>query len=259
MNGPAMDPVVLVPDDEVFVRMSRPELWQHGLVMASFSVLALTGLPLLAADIGIVRIAAGRGFGSILRGTLHRGAALVFVAVFVWQLLYAVLSARGRKNFRDRLPQRRDFADALAFFRVRSARPEFGRYGFAGKFEYWSQTLGSLIMIVTGAFMLSPGSSLRLFPLRIHQLFVVVHGCEAVLAVLAILIWHIYNAHLDPRVFPMSRVWLDGRMTGAELRRSHPLEYRRILESREGLFREILALEPGDGDDGPDGGRPPAS
>jgi hypothetical protein len=42
-----------------------------------------------------------------------------------------------------------------------------------------------------------------------------------------------YNVHLKPAVFPMSRIWLDGGITGADLRRFHPFEYRRILEERE--------------------------
>ena len=66
---------------------------------------------------------------------------------------------------------------------------------------------------------------------------------SVILAFVAILVWHMYTAHLDPDVFPMSGVWLNGRMTGAELRRFHVLEYRRLLESRERLYREILALD----------------
>jgi len=55
------------------------------------------------------------------------------------------------------------------------------------------------------------------------------------------------------------RIWLDGRMTGAELRRFHPLEHRRVLESRERLYRELLALEPGSSDPGPAPVRPPSA
>ena len=74
--------------------------------------------------------------------------------------------------------------------------------------------------------------SLRLFPLWVHQVFVLVHGYEAVLAFLAILTWHMYNAHLNPEDFPMSRVWLDGKMTGREMRLRHPLEYQKIHTER---------------------------
>lgn len=279
MSGPALDPLVLIPEDEVFVRMNLAERWQHGLLVLSFILLMLTGLPLLSGEVPVIRLVVGRGGAHILRGLIHRGAAIVLIADLIWHLLYTFLTERGRRNIRDKAPRWQDVKDVFAligynsgfasFLRRRGLlcrffdrhpywrferRPEFGRYSFVEKFEYWSLLWGSAIMIVTGFFMWGPGLSLRLFPLWLHQVFVVIHGYEAILAFLAILIWHMYTVHLNPEVFPMSRVWLNGGITGADLRRFHPLEYRRILAEREKLFRELLALEPGEARPGPEGG-----
>jgi len=270
MDEKTIDPTVLIPDDEIFVRMNRAERWQHGLLAASFILLVLTGLPLMSGEVGVIRFIAGRGGAHALRGILHRAGAVVLIADLVWHVLYTLLTERGRRNFKDRAPRVNDIKDALAtvghnaglsgFLRRRGhfrrfferhpywrfeRIPEFGRYSFVEKFEYWSLLWGSAVMIVTGFFMWGPGLSLRLFPLWLHQVFVVIHGYEAILAFLAILIWHMYTVHLNSEVFPMSRVWLDGGMSGADLRRFHPLEYRRIIEERERLFRELIALEPG--------------
>jgi cytochrome b subunit of formate dehydrogenase len=244
MSTPPVDPAVLVPDDEVFVRMSLAERWQHGLLAASFIVLILTGLPVLTGEVSLIRLVAGRTSALAIRGVIHRAAALVLIGDRAWHLVYTAFTRRGRQNLRDRMPRWQDVRDALAVFGRPSRRPEFGRYSFVEKFEYWSLIWGSAVMIITGFFMWSPGLSLNLFPLWLHQVFVVIHGYEAILAFVAILIWHMYTAHLNPDVFPMSRVWLDGGMTGADLRRFHPLEYRRILESRDRLARELLALAP---------------
>ena len=243
MSGPTIDPAVLIPDDEIFVRMNRVERWQHGLLAATFIFLILTGLPVLSGEVGVIRLVVGKTCAHAVRGILHRAAALVLIADLFWHLLYTLLTARGRQNLRDRLPRWRDLEDALSVFDFRSARPEFGRYSFVEKFEYWALIWGSAVMIVTGFFLWSPGFSLKLFPLWLHQVFVVIHGYEAILAFVAILIWHTYNVHLNPEVFPMSRVWLDGRMTGEELRRFHPLEYRRILEEREKSKKCIMERE----------------
>ena len=54
---------------------------------------------------------------------------------------------------------------------------------------------------------------------------------------LAIVIWHMYNVHLNPEVFPMSKIWLNGKITGHELRTLHPLEYRKILERRKAALQ----------------------
>lgn len=259
MNAPAVEPKVLIPDDEVFVRMNLAERWQHGLLAASFVVLILTGLPVLSGEVGLIRLFAGRTAVTALRGLVHRIAAVVLIADLAWHLAYTAFTARGRQNFRDKMPKWRDLKDALSVFRPGAPRPEFGRYGYVEKFEYWSLLWGSSVMILTGFFMWATGLSLRLFPLWLHQVFVVIHGYEAVLAFVAIIIWHMYTVHLNPEIFPMSRVWLDGRITGAELRRRHPLEYRRLLESRERVYRELLAFEPDGGEAGPAPAGPPAA
>ncbi len=218
--------------DELFVRMTRAERWQHGLLMVSFIVLMVTGLPHLASELGPLRFLAGRGGARVWHGYAHRAAGLVFIGDIAWYFLYALVSARGRRNIRDKAVRARDLKEAAAFFDPRARRPEAGRYSFIEKLDFWSTVLGSSVMIVTGLFMALPGLSLRLFPLRVHQAFVVVHGYEALLALLAVLVGHMYAVHLRPGVFPMSRVWLDGRVTGADLERFHPLEYKRIQADR---------------------------
>jgi cytochrome b subunit of formate dehydrogenase len=259
MNAPAVDPLVLIPDDEVFVRMTLVERWQHGLLAASFVVLILTGLPVLSGEAGFIRLFTGRADVYTLRGLIHRVAAVVLIADFAWHLAYTAFTARGRRNFRDKMPRRQDLRDVLAVFRPGAPRPEFDRYSYVEKFEYWSLLWGSSVMILTGFFMWATNLSLGLFPLWLHQVFVVIHGYEAILAFVAILIWHMYTVHLNPEIFPMSRVWLDGRLTGADLRRRHPLEYRRLLESRERVYRELLALETDGGSAGPAPAGPPAA
>lgn len=231
MNAP--EPTIFIRDDELFIRMTRTERWQHLLLAASFAVLAATGLMAFF----------GRGGGPAWRGVLHRAAALVLIGDLVWHALYVLLTERGRRNLRDKAPGRQDLRDVLAHFR-RAPRPGAGRFGVAEKLDYWAFILGSGVMIITGLLMWAPGLSLRLVPLAVHQAFVVVHGYEAVLAILAILIWHLYAVHLKPGVFPMSRVWLDGRISGADLKRFHPLEYRRVWEERERLAAESRASEP---------------
>ncbi|HSA96299.1 MAG TPA: hypothetical protein VLJ16_09620, partial [Acidobacteriota bacterium] len=107
------------------------------------------------------------------------------------------------------------------------------RYNFIEKLEYLAVAWGSLVMIVSGFFMWNVELSLRIFPLWVHDIFVIAHGYEAMLAFLAIIIWHMYNVHLNPEVFPMSKVWLNGKITGHELKTLHPLEYRKILAERK--------------------------
>jgi formate dehydrogenase subunit gamma len=212
MSRPVEAPHFLVPDGEVFERMDRIARWQHMLVIAAFSLLALTGLPLLFR--APVPLAARLA-------VLHRAAAAVFIVSLSWHVLRAGLTVRGRRNLRDRILGPKDL------------RAGASRTGAVAKLDYWAFLFGSAVMIATGVLMAAPELALELFPPAVFRALVAVHGGEAVLAVVSVLTWHAYAVHLRPGVFPMSRIWLDGRITGAELRRDHPLEYRRVVGERQ--------------------------
>ena len=64
------------------------------------------------------------------------------------------------------------------------------------------------------------------------QVCMIAHADEALLAALAIFIWHFYNVHLNPEHFPMNRTFLTGKISEAEMRAHHPLEYEEILAAR---------------------------
>ncbi len=249
----------LIRDDEVFLRMNLPERLQHILLIVSFLLLILTGLPLVFHQLPILKSIFASPQSFYVRGILHRVAAVILIVDIVWHIIYSVFTGRGRDNFKELMPRWKDARDALQqfgynlgltrflhkrgvarrFFERRpfwlfESPPRYGRYNFIEKFEYLSVAWGSLIMIVSGFFMWNVELSLRLFPLWIHDIFIIVHGYEAILAFLAIIIWHMYNVHLNPEVFPMSKIWLNGKITGHELRTLHPLEYEKIEEERRG-------------------------
>jgi formate dehydrogenase subunit gamma len=247
----------LVRDDEIFLRMNLAERVQHILLIVSFSLLTATGLPLMFYELRIFKSIFGFAKAFYVRGILHRVAAVVLIVDIVIHLGYTILTRRGRDNFKEMMPGLKDAADALAlfgynvglsgwlyrkgFFRAffdrhpfwRFAKPpEYGRYNFIEKLEYLAVGWGSFVMIISGFFMWNVGLSLKLFPLWVHDIFVIAHGYEAMLAFLAIIIWHMYNVHLNPEVFPMSKIWINGKITGHELKTLHALEYRKILAER---------------------------
>jgi cytochrome b subunit of formate dehydrogenase len=251
----------LIRDDEVFLRMNFAERVQHVLLVVSFSLLVLTGLPLMFYELRVFKSVFGFEKAFFYRGILHRTAAVILIVDIVWHTGYAVLTWRGRDNFKEMIPRLKDALDAVALFgyNVGLSRwlyrkgilrkffdrhpfwrfenpPEYGRYNFVEKLEYLSVAWGSFVMIISGFFMWNVDLSLKIFPLWVHDIFVIVHGYEAMLAFLAIIIWHMYNVHLNPEVFPMSKIWLNGKITGHELKTLHALEYRKILAERQKAF-----------------------
>jgi hypothetical protein len=49
-----------------------------------------------------------------------------------------------------------------------------------------------------------------------------VHYYEAILATLAILIWHFYHVIFDPDIYPMNWAWFDGKMSEEQFKEEHP-------------------------------------
>jgi formate dehydrogenase subunit gamma len=259
----------LIRDDEVFLRMNLTERIQHWVLILSFSLLVLTGLPLMFYELRFFRTIFSYGRVFYIRGIVHRVAAVLLIADILWHFGYTILTRRGRENFRELLPGLKDVRDAVALFGYNvgltgwlyrkgvlrrfmdrhpfwkfERPPDYGRYNFIEKLEYLSVAWGSLVMILSGFFMWNVELSLRIFPLWVHDIFVIAHGYEAMLAFLAIIIWHMYNVHLNPEVFPMSKVWLNGKITGHELKTLHALEYRKILAERQKAL-EAAAAEAG--------------
>jgi cytochrome b subunit of formate dehydrogenase len=247
-----------VRDDEIFVRMNLAERVQHWLLILTFFTLMATGLPLFFYEFKFFKWLLPSGQAFAVRGVLHRAAAVVLGLNLVWHIFYTAFTARGRANFKAMIPRFRDARDAFEqffhnvgitrfvhrlgigkkFFAAHpywlfEAAPLYDRYNFIEKFEYWAVGWGSAVMIVSGFFMWQVELSLRLFPLWVHNIFIIVHSYEALLAFLAIIIWHMYNVHLNPEVFPMSKIWLNGKITGHELRTLHPLEYEKVAAERE--------------------------
>jgi cytochrome b subunit of formate dehydrogenase len=259
-----MDSSPLIKDEEIILRMNLAERVQHWLLITTFFFLIITGLPLFFYDVKFFKwlLPSGRSF--YVRGIIHRIAAVLMIANLVWHLFYAALTRRGRDNLKEMLPRWQDIKDAIELFGYNlgltrllyrrgigkkffqrhpywlfEKHPLYGRYNFVEKFEYWALGWGTFVMILSGFFMWNVELSLRLFPLWVHDIFIIVHGYEAILAFLAVIIWHMYNVHLSPEVFPMSKVWLTGKITGKELRLLHPLEYQQVLEER----RKTLSAE----------------
>jgi cytochrome b subunit of formate dehydrogenase len=230
-------------------RFGRTERILHGFLMLSFLGLALTGMPLLFAGAGwAVRLA--RLFGGITAaGILHRTFAVILIAVFathVTRLLRRVIVHRDYSIFwgpTSLVPQPRDMSDILqhfSWFVGRGPRPQFDRYSYWEKFDYWAVFWGMGIIGGSGLMLWFPEAFARVLPGWMFNIAMLVHGEEALLAVGFIFTIHFFNGHLRPEKFPMDMVIFTGRITEEELRHERPAEYARILESGE-LAESVVA------------------
>jgi formate dehydrogenase gamma subunit len=217
----------------LYLRMSVSERLQHAALLLSFTVLVITGFMLRYPDawwVAGLRRLSDHLFD--LRSLLHRIAGVVMVAASCGHVAYLALTARGRQLFRDMLPRRGDLSDivGVAFYNLglRSRRPRFGRFSYVEKSEYWALVWGTSVMIVSGVVLWFDNTFMGLLTKLGLDVARTIHFYEAVLASLAILVWHIYFVIFNPDVYPMNLAWLTGTLSEEEMAAEHPLELEAI-------------------------------
>ena len=214
----------------VIVRMNRNQRIQHMLNLLAFAALVLSGFALAYPDSWFALAMGGNEF---FRRWLHRVAAVVMMAVGIYHILYMMGTREGREGLRAFMPRWKDVQDLrqmLLWMVGRSqVRPQFDRFGYAEKAEYWALIWGTIVMSVTGLMLWGKVWVGSQVPGWWIDVALAVHFYEAILATLAILVWHLYAVIFDPDVYPMNYSWLDGKMSPEMYEHEHPLDYRRWL------------------------------
>jgi cytochrome b subunit of formate dehydrogenase len=240
-----------VAERRFVVRFRKAERIQHGVLMISFLGLAATGLPLLFSSAGWARVLARLFGGYAAAGLLHRLFAITLIGVFLYHvgtLAYRVF-VKGERSLlwgpASLVPQPRDLVEMYEhvkwFLRV-GPRPEFDRYTYWEKFDYWAVFWGMFIIGGSGLMLWFPELFSRALPGWVFNIAMLVHGEEALLAVGFIFTIHFFNGHLRPEKFPMDLVIFTGRVSEEEFRHERALEAAR-LEAR-GEYESLLAPPP---------------
>ncbi|OGO12818.1 MAG: hypothetical protein A2032_05195 [Chloroflexi bacterium RBG_19FT_COMBO_49_13] len=226
MNAPAK---VTQSDDVItYTRFNIPQRIEHFLFLLSFSILGFTGL--------IQKFSTNQlsdSFILILGGIepvriIHHYSAIVMMIVSGYHVLvlaYKIFVLRVRWTM---LPVIEDIQhliqDVLFFLGFRKHRGFYGRYNYAEKVEYLAVVWGTVIMGLTGFMMWNPLSTTQLLPGDFIPAAKAAHGAEAILAVLAIIVWHFYHVHVKH----FNKSMFTGKLTRTEMMHEHPAELARI-------------------------------
>ncbi len=207
------------------VRMTRSQRWQHFILAASFIVLALTGFALKFPDSFVAKIL---GSSEPLRRWVHRIAGILLLLVGAYHLIYLLATRDGRRLLADLFPVKKDLADVRDALRYLTGltreKPKIGRFGYAEKMEYWAVVWGTVIMGATGLAIWLKIPVTQHLPRWVVAVATTIHYYEAVLACLAIVVWHFYHVIFDPDIYPLNPACLDGRISEAQQAHEHPLE-----------------------------------
>ena len=224
-------------EGEMFQRFNRNFRFQHMVMFSSVILLIITGMPIKFPNFILSRIVISL-WGGINNSTLvHRIGAAMLIYFMVHHLFYTILSRDGRRDFLLLIPMPKDLKDAVQnvrFFMGKTAeRPKFGRFSYIEKFDYWAVYWGCIIMIGSGLLLWGESIALKYLPKFVLDIAHEAHSDEAMLATLAIVIWHFYNVHFNPERFPGTLMWWHGQISEHEIKEEHPLEYEEIMAKRK--------------------------
>jgi cytochrome b subunit of formate dehydrogenase len=228
-----------------YIRMTLGERLQHAALFSSFIVLVVTGFMLKYPDswwVLPIRQLSERAFE--VRGIAHRVAGVVIIAASFLHIYYLAFVPRGRQMLRDMIPKIKDATDALRNVLYNAglskARPLFHRFGYIEKAEYWALIWGMAVMSVTGFILWFDNYFMNRLTKLGWDIARAIHFYEAVLATLAIVVWHFYYVIFNPNVYPMNTAWWNGKVTEEEMAEEHPLE---LEEIRSEQLKEAERLE----------------
>ena len=217
---------------ETYVRFTARQRSEHMLVMVIFLLLALTGFPQKFSDAGWAQTLVRWMGGIELVRFIHRVCGIVFGILAFGHMITALLLVVTGRSRPSMIPARQDFRDAVKTLRyylgLSEAQASFDRFDYRQKFEYWGMIMGGVLMVVTGLILYFPILFTRILPGQLIPIAKVAHSNEGLMAFLVVITWHIYNAHLNPDVFPFDMTIFTGKISRHRMEHEHPLELARL-------------------------------
>jgi cytochrome b subunit of formate dehydrogenase len=234
-----------------FMRFTREQRYLHAVLFTTFLGLAATGLPMrFSESIWARKFASGvGGFGTII--FFHKFFAVVLTLAFAIHL--KDIFTRGLvhrekgifwgstsmvANWKDV----KDLFGHLRWFLGLGSKPQFERYAYWEKFDYWAVFWGMIVIGFSGYAMWFAPFFARFLPGWALNAVLVIHSEEGLLAILFIFSIHFVNTHLRPDSFPMDMVVFTGVESEEEFKTKRPQEYQRLAS--QGKLEARIAAAP---------------
>lgn len=223
----------------------------HLLFALATMTLVLTGSTALFAESPWAPKVAELVGGPKVLALAHRIAAALFITIFLIHFVYVMQKLLRDRNFRwfgpdSLLPNWKDFADCWGMFKWffgKGPRPEFERWAYYEKFDYWAVFWGVNVIGWSGLMLAFPHVTANYLPGWVFNVATLVHGEEAFLAAVFLFTVHFFNNHFRPdKLPPPDVVMFTGTQSLEEFRHDHPAHFKRMVASGE--IQEYLIDQP---------------
>jgi len=234
----------LETDKLYFIRLNLSERVQHLIFVICFIILVITGFMTKIPKDMLVWLGGAGKTVFYYRSVLHRTAGVIMILTSVYHIYYLIFKPAGRRWLFDMMPRIKDITDMISNVRyylgLEDRPPEFDRFCYKHKLEYCALFAGTTLMSVTGVLMWTENRWSK-FAIDISTL---IHGMEAILACLAIMVWHLYEVHLRPHKFPIDHMWLTGVIDEEEMEEEYPIHYKKIMNdpTLQKIYTEVRII-----------------
>ena len=207
----------------------------HLVVLVSFTLLALTGLPLKFSGCPLsywVLFIFGGVDGA---AAVHRFMGIVtfgyVILHIVWLCYYKIVLKGSLFGPQAMMPRLKDFQDLIQnikYFLGQGTPPKFERFTYWEKFDYLAVFWGVPVIGLSGLVVWFPEFFSRFMPGEFLNMAYVIHSDEAIMAVGFIFVVHMFNTHLRPEAFPITTTIFNGKISEEEMKRDHRIEWERV-------------------------------
>jgi len=216
----------------------------HIFMIISFLLLAITGMAVKFSYMGWANFVVKLMGGVETAGYLHRFGAVVLIAIFiihVWDLIrmrkreYSSWKEMifGKDSMMFNKKDWEDFVGSMKWFIGKGERPQYGRWTYWEKFDYFAVFWGIFVIGSTGLMLWFPAFFTYFLPGQFLNVATIIHSDEALLAAGFIFTIHFFNTHFRPEKFPMDTVVFTGSYDLEEFKLDRPEEYKKIEEAGE--------------------------
>jgi len=225
-----------IDGSNLIIRFNAKERIHHFVLIFSFTTLGFTGLMQTCSSwfpvAWVINVILG---GVDTLRVIHHLAAIVFAIQTILHGFDILAHWFVKKDPGSMMPVWSDLTGLIGMVKYNlgfaKSRPEFDRFSIEEKLEYWALWWGAIVMGLTGILQWFPSLATQILPGIIIPAARLIHMLEAILAVLAIAIWHSYHTMVKERNYSI----FNGMMPEHEMKEAHPLEYRRIIAARDFL------------------------
>lgn len=206
---------------------------EHIVLLASFTILSITGLPQMFSlqPWATFMINAMGGIETVR--IIHRTSAVLLILGTIYHfgaLTYRIYVKRVALTMLPGLQDAKDGLQTLGHnVGLVKTPPRMGRYNFGEKVEYWAVIWGTVVMVITGFMLWNPIATTSFLPGQFIPAAKAAHGGEALLAVLSIITWHFYNVHVKR----FNRSMFTGKISHEEMEEEHALELEEIERGQQ--------------------------